>query len=412
MRTLFNNPAMQMMYENALTGLLNGWVNPIDKTVLSDVPLPPDFVDPYASQGVEAVTAINLAYNALTTWIEEAKKANYFSEHFVSISKLVMNGVTAAAKGLATLHAQGEALDQLPLNIEDLIGVGSYHIRKSYLGVLQTAKSHPDISERLLFNQLKWTDTLMRLYKTRDKLKEAPKIKTEQPAISTDAAETAMLSGETGNILSEASVRSLSEASPLQEPGRYAPHRAYSPIRQKGLRGGNAAEANAATAAAPGTNDDSTDAAALPSNQDRISRCDPQQEEPSERTQNDPRSSSPGTETTESDGAAGEAKKSPANEEKIKENAENETAGHATNLHRPAGPGQQSADFPEDHFSRIPSYKMIMDRVMERSETLPDHAIEFMPDEIEFLLSDPLFVHDHPQLAEKLRQLLAPPGDG
>ena len=73
-------------------------------------------------------------------------------------------------RGLVTLYNRGEDLSQAPMQIGDLISVGSYHFRKSYLGVIQTAKSHPEISERLLVNQLSWTNILLRLYKTKEKL--------------------------------------------------------------------------------------------------------------------------------------------------------------------------------------------------------------------------------------------------
>jgi len=39
--------------------------------------------------------------------------------------------------------------------------------------VLQTSRSHPEIGERLLMNQIGWNNMLMRLFKTRDKLKQA-----------------------------------------------------------------------------------------------------------------------------------------------------------------------------------------------------------------------------------------------
>ena len=72
--------------------------------------------------------------------------------------------------GLVTLHNRGEDLSRAPMQFGDLLSVGSFHFLKSYLGVIQTAKSHPEISERLLVNQLSWTNMLLRLYKTKEKL--------------------------------------------------------------------------------------------------------------------------------------------------------------------------------------------------------------------------------------------------
>ena len=85
---------------------------------------------------------MGFAYNSLVTWIDEAKKANYFSKRFTDLSKLVMKGVMTMGRGLVTLHNRGEDLSQAPMQIGELISVSSYHFRKSYLGVIQTAKSH------------------------------------------------------------------------------------------------------------------------------------------------------------------------------------------------------------------------------------------------------------------------------
>ena len=166
----FNNPTFGMMYKDALYSLYAGAVMPHDREILAMAPLPADVVDPFASQDVDPRQIMGFAYNSLVTWIDEAKKANYFSKRFTDLSKLVMKGVMTMGRGLVTLHNRGEDLSQAPMQIGELISVSSYHFRKSYLGVIQTAKSHPEISERLLINQLSWTNLLLRLYKTRDKL--------------------------------------------------------------------------------------------------------------------------------------------------------------------------------------------------------------------------------------------------
>ncbi len=166
----FDNPTFSMMYKDALYSLYAGAVMPHEREILAMAPLPADVVDPFASQDVDPRQIMGFAYNSLVTWIDEAKKANYFSKRFTDLSKLVMKGVMTMGRGLVTLHNRGEDLSRAPMQIGELISVSSYHFRKSYLGVIQTAKSHPEISERLLINQLSWTNLLLRLYKTRDKL--------------------------------------------------------------------------------------------------------------------------------------------------------------------------------------------------------------------------------------------------
>ena len=166
----FDSPTVEMMYRDALQSLYNGAVMPWDREILAIAPLPADVVDPFASQDVDPLQIMGFAYNSLVTWIDEARKANYFSKRFTDLSKLVLKGVMTMGRGLVTLHNRGEDLSRAPMQIGDLISVGSYHFRKSYLGVIQTAKSHPEISERLLVNQLSWTNMLLRLYKTKEKL--------------------------------------------------------------------------------------------------------------------------------------------------------------------------------------------------------------------------------------------------
>ena len=174
----FDNPTMSMMYRDALQSLYAGAVMPWDREILAIAPLPAAVVDPSASQDVDPLQIMGFAYNSLVTWIDEARKANYFSKRFTDLSKLVLKGVMTMGRGLITLHNRGEDLSRAPMQIGDLISVGSYHFRKSYLGVIQTAKSHPEISERLLVNQMSWTNMLLRLYKTKEKLAENKKSET------------------------------------------------------------------------------------------------------------------------------------------------------------------------------------------------------------------------------------------
>ena len=80
--TAVMDPSMKFMFRNALTDLYAGSVSQIDREVLAYSPLPSDIVESYAAQDVDPVNSMNLTYSAMTAWIEEAKKANYFSKHF------------------------------------------------------------------------------------------------------------------------------------------------------------------------------------------------------------------------------------------------------------------------------------------------------------------------------------------
>ena len=167
----FNNPTIDMMYTDAVLGLMNGCLMPWDKQVLSAAPLPSEVIEPYMAKEIPDVReSMRLTYETMVVWIDEAKKVNYFSKRFVQLSKMIMNGVTTMGRGLITLHARGEEPAGVPMSIQDLIGVASYHFRKSHLGVLQTVRSHPEVSERLLMNQISWNNMLMRLFKTKEKL--------------------------------------------------------------------------------------------------------------------------------------------------------------------------------------------------------------------------------------------------
>ena len=233
---LSDSPMAKMMYRNALMNLSNGVVDAIDKTVLSSAPLPDNFLTPFLSEETDALTVMKLGFNSLSTWIDEAKKASYFSKHFVTLSKMIMSGVSTMARGLVTLHARGEDLSQAPMSIQDLIGVGSYHIRKSYLGVLQTSCKNPEIGERLLINQLSWTNTMLRLFKTKEKLEsESSKCKVQ----SSDAKKIETSSSPelpVGNDVQafeplEVSGDALSPLDAISAPAAYTAPRAYGALR-------------------------------------------------------------------------------------------------------------------------------------------------------------------------------------
>ncbi len=243
---LLNDPTMSMMYNDALLDLMAGAVNPIDKEILSYTPLPDSVIDPYASQEMQAKAAMDLTFSSLSTWIGEAKKASYFTKHFVILSKMINNGVASMARGLATLHACGEELSRAPMSIQDLISVASYHIRKSYLGVIQTSRSHSEIGEQLVLNQLSWTNTLLRLYKTKEKLAKPvckdPGIRfqgsgDESQMLSAPKTECGGLdelpalsgSGELNDLPALPEPGGLGELPALSEPGAYGPARAFAP---------------------------------------------------------------------------------------------------------------------------------------------------------------------------------------
>ena len=241
--TAVMDPSMEIMFQNVLIDLYAGAVNPIDREILAYSPLPSDIVDPYAAQDVDPENSMNLTYSAMTAWIEEAKKANYFSKHFVTLSKMIMNGTTTMARGLVTLHQRGKSIEGAPMSIGDLISLSSYHFRKSYLGVMQTMKSHPEISERLLLNQLGWCNTLMRLYKTKEKLaQQVSGVKIQEsedpqdPELMTQDSKTAAI-----DALPASKERGIDAAVAFTEPGAFSAPRAYSsydrsPVRTKSAR--------------------------------------------------------------------------------------------------------------------------------------------------------------------------------
>ena len=247
-----DNFMKQIMFENALMNLSNGIANPLDREILSYTPLPENFIDPYVSQEMEARATMMLTFSSLSVWIEEAKKASYFTQHFVTLSRMINTGVSTMARGLATLHACGEDLSDAPMSIQDLIMVGSYHIRKSYLGVLQTSRSNPEIGERLLMNQFSWTNTLLRLYKTREKLskpvvkKLTDTVKSEAivgpdaPALESSAScevqssviealpEPSMITTQSYDMMDQ--LPGFSEPCAFTQPGSYGPAKAFAPF--------------------------------------------------------------------------------------------------------------------------------------------------------------------------------------
>ena len=404
MANYLDNPVAQMMYHNALINLSNGSVNEIDREVLSRTPLPSNFIDPYVMQDVEAITAMDLAFTSLTVWIEEAQKTNYFSLHFITLSKLIMDGVTTMARGLATLHAKGEALDRAPMSIQELISIGSYHVRKSHLGVLQTVKSHPEISERLLMNQMKWTNTLLRLYKTREKLDEKPvllnlvnelDIKSENiPAIEAGITDD--------QALPPAKESSFSEASALHEPGKYAPLRAYSPACRQNKK------ANQVRETEPGGQQSPDDSKAK-TNEKMTNKQETKESDKSETKLNktikskETENKAPEEENTNSKVPETGGNNNPETEPSQPEQIEPDQS--------PDSISEADKETPYDPNSFIPMYLQILCNVMKRSLHQPPYTLVFKYGEVKLLLNDKIFLKEKPDIARQLKKLFiaAPP---
>ncbi|MBQ6480075.1 MAG: hypothetical protein IJI45_03060 [Anaerolineaceae bacterium] len=359
-----DSPMAKMMYRNALMNLSNGIVNPIDKDILSSTPLPDNFIAPYLSEETDAITMMKLGFNSLSTWIEEAKKASYFSKHFVTLSKMIMSGVSTMARGLVTLHARGEDLSQAPMSIQDLIGVGSYHIRKSYLGVLQTSRKDPEIGERLLINQLSWTNTMLRLFKTKEKLESESSNCKVQSSDAKKIETSASPELPVGNDVQafepfEGSGEALSPLTPISAPGAYTAPRAYGALR--GVRGQDS----------------------VVSGQDSVVS---------------------GRDSVVS-GRENE-------EGRMKNEVNSETSDSGIQVQGTRGQDGSSDEdnssfFPHNSSLSPPDYREILFRAMERSEDFEDGEITFTEDEARMLLADPLFCSEEPELAEDIRNALS-----
>ncbi len=373
---LSDSPMAKMMYRNALMNLSNGVVDAIDKTVLSSAPLPDNFLTPFLSEETDALTVMKLGFNSLSTWIDEAKKTSYFSKHFVTLSKMIMSGVSTMARGLVTLHARGEDLSQAPMSIQDLIGVGSYHIRKSYLGVLQTSCKNPEIGERLLINQLSWTNTMLRLFKTKEKLEsESSKCKVQ----SSDAKKIETSSSPelpVGNDVQafeplEVSGDALSPLDAISAPAAYTAPRAYG-----ALRGGRGQDSGA-------RGQDSGFRGQEPVVSDQESGSIEQ----AQKTEN---------------------KTGRCDEEKSSSFIHNSSLeDDSSSFILPSSLDPDSSFFPHNSSLSPPDYREILFRAMERSEDSEDGEITFTEDEARLLLADPQFCSEEPELAEDIRNALS-----
>ena len=384
-----HNAMIENMRTDALLDLYAGYVTPLDREILADMPLPSDMVDPFASQDVEPLSVMNLTYVSLSGWIAEAKKEKYYSERFVQLSRLVMKGVTTMGRGLVTVHQRGEDLSAAPMQIDDLISVVSYHFRKSYLGVVQFSARHPEIGERLLVNQLGWSTTLLRLYKTKEKLAK-PVLKNEEGRMKNEE----MPNGNSDNssfLLQNSSfvkdssldksssldsVPALDAVSALFEPAAFSAQRALtslsgnkrSEIRNKKLESNEEVRRK---------NEEPADCA----------------DHSAERM-----SSEISGKGTDEDSLSIENK-----EEAVPVRSETEKSSSETCQ-------TENEDLPTDEnmppITEIPETVKIMQNVMRRSKDEKDGMLTFTIDEMRVLAADPIFAEMEPELTADIRNAL------
>ena len=423
-----------MLYQDALFSLYAGAVMPHEREILAMAPLPTDIVDPFVSQDVDPRQIMGFAYNSLVTWIDEAKKANYFSKKFTDLSRLVMKGVMTMGRGLVALHNRGEDLAQAPMQIGDLISVSSYHFRKSYLGVIQTASSNPEISERLLINQLSWTNMLFRLYKTKDRLEKPVSVISGQRSVAGSDPESRRLNAEAlkdpgcagdqgkpkltdpfsdndqGNPMFPAvSDRPLTDIAAIFEPAALSAPRSLTALGSSGKSVTRNPEAHGAShpAAAPAAQEDRHPGCANdPSNP----KCANDQNNPKPE-ENDSKTEIP------------EGPKTPDRqiEENItkSENTEHEVTpgdfpdrdqfpgipepdpGSEEHIHK----GNRSPEIPFP--DSLPETVRIMQNVIRRSEANGDGMLAFTIDEMRVLAEDSIFADMYPRLVTDIRNALA-----
>lgn len=408
-----NDPMMDIMYQNALHSLYAGAIMPHEQEILAMAPLPGDVVDTFASQEIDPKQIMRVAYGSLVTWIDEAKKASYFSKRFTDLSKLVMKGVMTMGRGLITLHNRGEDLAQAPMDISDLISVSSYHFRKSCLGVVQTAKSHPEISERLLMNELSWTNMLLRLYKTKDKLEGDKKSEIINKISSPDEEGITLLNEEgrmknerlTGRNAAASSFRpldaALSEVSAIFEPAALGAPRAFSAL-DKGQRSQRPAVSHQQSvlnrqqpALSGEVRSDGEDQAAVIGGETTVSSRRP--------AVRDEMMAEGGHETPESERVADENGEVMEAEEHETPEIEGMADGNSE--------GTEDKD-PEPRVSDLPQYLKILRTAFGRSGPSENGKLKFTADELKFLVSDPLFNQIYPKSAADIRSILLQTGTG
>ena len=425
------------MRKNALLDLYAGCVTPWDRNILSDMGLPSDVVDPFASQDTDPIAIMNLTFVSLKGWIEDAKKAPYYTERFADLSKLVMKGVTTMGRGLVTLHKRGEDLSAAPMQIEDLISVGSYHFRKSYLGVVQFSAKRPEIGERLLLNQLRWADMLLRLYKTKEKLSEKPGIRCNRPEIKdsgSDAAK-AKLGGQenTAGQLSAASPfdsldslfvdrsSSLASHSSLNEPAAFSAQRALSGFAKSAGRTQQTAGRTQQAAGSKQQAVSSAQQAVASSEKDEPvennNSADNTEKNEAVENKNSANSTQRSAGRTDKDGSivnknsAGSAQQADTGkndaalgpENLIPDPVQNEPEPRSLNPDPSEAPPITAHPLPD----KLPETVKIMQNVIRRSKSNGDGSLSFTIDEMRILAKDPIFADMEPRLAADIRNALA-----
>ena len=393
--TAVMDPSMKIMFRNALTDLYTGDISQIDREVLAYSPLPSDIVDPYAAQDVDPVNSMNLTYSAMTAWIEEAKKANYFSKHFVTLSKMIMNGTTTMVRGLVTLHQRGESIEEAPMSIGDLISLSSYHFRKSYLGVMQTMKTHPEISERLLLNQLGWCNTLMRLYKTKEKLAQQVSVSGCQASEALQDPGPRVQDPETAAIeaLPASKQRGIDAASAFAEPGAFSAPRAFSSYDhsnsgKQSLRSLTASDNHQKLSA--GT-DGHQAAKSEKGSRDQVS----------EFTRTDSPESPENPDTEPENGSIMKIQPSETNKH---ENIQREDVEEITTPEKPECPKDGAQKSPDEDPAERSEIKLTdaEKQILNRVRRNPDKIYQMQAN-----VSDPVFTEDFPRLTAAYRNILA-----
>jgi len=425
----------QLFYQSALNGLETGILMPWDRQLLSVSPLPDSVIEPFTTKEMpDVLSSMKMTYDAMVIWIEEAKKINYFSKRFVQLSRMVMNGVTTMARGLITLHGRGEDLNESPMSIKDLLDVASYHFRKSYLGVLQTSRSHPEIGERLLMNQIGWNNILMRLFKTRDKL-AAPvkaavcnaKSESIESSESRDCLNTSVQSGkdEAVKALPASDSRAYSAPSAFAEPGAYSAPRAFSSYDK--ASSGSGKKNPAVVQKNEMTEENPDERKEIEKKIEKVETSDSLTEKVKtarKSGESDEQSGQPETdERTQANPETAEKGNPAEADEKIHENPDPQESGtgdqevpeesgeHLSEGNPVEEPIAALEPDPPDSLSpgpdgSIPGYLKILQDIYARSDDSDSGTFTMSFDEIRYLASDPEFGLIYPEAAAEMKSLM------
>lgn len=393
---LMNDPEMDMMYENALQALYAGNVMPFDRQILSRSPLPNDAVDPFSEQDVDPKEIMQFAYKSLSAWIDEAKKACYFTKHFTNLSRLILKGVNTMGRGLMTLHNRGEDLSQAPMQIGDLISVASYHFRKSYLGVMQISAADPETGERLLINQLSWTNMLLRLYRTKEKLETA--VRKQPSAVSIDSGKLSAAEASSPALPSSVDhTAAFPDAAALSGPAAISAPRALSSFdsRKKTAERGPEKQPRelASKAVKQVSETESTPEQRVKNKNAENPETGIQKPDPSEK-ETIPENESNYSETREPEAQ----NENSASGEEIPESSPEQTEA--------SNDDPVPDDLPPEAEDDLPPYQKILENVFARGEAPESGGITFTEYEMLFLAADPDFNRCYPETAAEFRRIL------